>query len=270
MKEFFLLAIWGSLAVWFLRWMWLGTPKNKALPKPAGSTPMPVTTEKSDWQQKNEVRNRFVRLYQNKDWAGMIRDFDGYNFEQHYETFSDYQAMAMAWWHEGDEGKAEQYIEKAVKAHNAIPGQAYVNMAILNREKGQHEKALEWLLKADPSAMRANKDWGMFYRAMRVGAECFENLGRIEEGITFLKQAPTSARILDHDLADVFQLLGRFYEKTGAYEKALKSYQKVVTVRYDKEINRRILDLNQLIYEAEAERDERRGKRNRRKLDDLT
>jgi hypothetical protein len=48
----------------------------------------------------------------------------------------------------------------------------------------------------------------------------------------------------------------------------LKSYQKVVTVRYDREINRRILDLNQLVYENEAEKDARRARAKRKKGDD--
>lgn len=231
------------------------------------STSPSAAQEESEWQRKNARRNRFVQMYKDKNWQGMVDEFDGYDFKQHYEEFNDYQAMAMAWWHLGNAEKAEQYVELALTANDARPREAFLNMAILNREAGNYEKALEWVLKADPSQLRADKHWTLFYRSMRVGAECFMSLGLIEEGITFLKQAPTSARILDHDLADVFELLGAFYEKSGAYDKALKSYQKVVTVRYDKEMNRKILDLNQLVYEAEKDRDDKRAKRKRKEDD---
>lgn len=258
MEVVFVMLFWG-----FLGWLVWNQVKgkressNKTIPYTGASAP----SVPSEWEQKNARRNRFVQMYKDRDWKGMVSEFDGYDFKQHHESFSDYQGMAVAWWHLGNEGKAEQYIKLALEAYDARPSEAFVNMAILNSQSEKYEKALEWLLKSNPSQMRAEKNWSLFYRSMRVGAECFMKLGMIDEGITFLKQAPTSARILDHDLADVFEWLGQFYEQKGDFGKALKVYQKVVTVRYDKELNRKILDLNQLVYEQEAEREERRRKK---------
>ncbi len=254
-------------AFWLLWKIWHPQPSKPQKVASAASTALQAAP--SEWEQKNARRNRFAQLYKDKNWQGVVDEFDGYDFTQHYESFNDYQGMAQAWWHLGNVGKAEEYIELSLTAHDASPSVAFLNMAVLNREADNYEKSLEWVLKANPSQLRADKNWSLFYRSMRIGAECYMKLGLLDEGITFLKQSPTSARILDHDLADVFQWLGEFYEKAGAYDKALKSYQKVVTVRYDKEINRKILDLNQIVYEQDTERDAKRRKRRRLDLDDF-
>lgn len=261
---FVLFCVGGGWLIWKIGKINAKPRTNSNRPQRT-SLPVAVPAD-SDWERKNAPRNRFVQLYKDKNWQGIVDEFDGYDFTQHYEEFNDYQAMAIAWMWLGNEEKAGAYVERAAASSHYLrkKAEAYLNMAILCRENEKYDQALEWLLKADPSGLRAEKDWELFYRAMRVGAECFMRLGLIDEGITFLKQAPTSARILDRDLADVFEWLGQFYEQKGDFGKALKAYQKVVTVRYDKEINRRILDLNQLVYEAEKERDDKRAKRKRK------
>lgn len=215
----------------------------------------------TEWEAKKDKYNHFVTLFNDKQWQNIIDEFDGYDFEQYSSTFDDYQVVATAFFHLGNDEKTAHYIELAASNASYKKSQAYLNAAIMYLRAGKYDRSMEWLLKSEPSQLRADKKWDIFYKSMRVGAECFMNLGLIDEGITFLKQAPTSARILDADLADVFEWLGQFYEKKGIYDKALKSYQKVVTVRYDKELNKKILDLNQLVLEQDMLKEERAMKR---------
>jgi tetratricopeptide (TPR) repeat protein len=225
---------------------------------------------KAELNQRNEKRNRFIELYTESNWQAITDEFEGYNFTLDNNEYDDYQAMAQAWINMGDESKAHAYMERVLEsAYGVRKSEAFLNMAIFYMDLNKFDKAIEMILNSTPNTLRNEKQWSQFYRAMRLGAECFMNLGMIDEGIAFLKQAPITARIIDKDLADVLEWLGEFYEKKGYYDKAQKSYQKVVTVRFDKELNKKILDLNQLIYENEQEKDRKKMSQRRKKGDDF-
>lgn len=248
----------------FIFWLIFRNRDKKVYKAVAGHTAITVEEQKkrnTEWEHKKNKYNHFVTLFHGQKWQDIVDEYDGYDFEQYSSTFDDYQVIATAFFHLDNDEKTAHYIELAASNASYKKAEAYLNAAIMYLRAGKYDRSMEWLLKSEPSQLRADKNWDLFYRSMRVGAECFMSLGLIDEGITFLKQAPTSARILDGNLADVFEWLGQFYEKKGVYDKALKSYQKVVTVRYDKELNKKILDLNELVLEQEMFKEERAMKR---------
>ena len=212
----------------------------------------------SEWEQRNEWRNHLAKLYELNDWRSLIMMYESPEF-QTYSYDDDLEIIAAAYFKQGNQEKAEELVNTFIEKAPYNKARACLNLAIHYRDAENLEKAIEWVLNSDPSKLRAEKNWSDFYRAMRIGGQSFMNLGKPEEAINFLRLAPTTARILDLDLAEVLYLLGDCYEATGQYEKALKCYQKFVTVKYDKAVNAKILEMNRLVYEQEVEKEERKA-----------
>lgn len=215
-----------------------------------------------EWNEHQEKRKKFIDLYNSKNWDGLISNFENEELEKLGNGFSDYQGLGVAYLNTNQFDKAESAFNKAIDGSDPVSSsKAALNLAIFYRDLGHLEKTIEWVLKSNPNLLRKERQWDDFYRSMRVGGTAFRDLGLVEEGITFLKNAPISARIIDNNLADVFELLGELSAQKSDFKNALKYFQKVVTVRYDKAINAKILDLNQLIYEEELVKDEMKRKR---------
>lgn len=224
------------------------------------------------WVSKNKGRsyenykkenNKFAQLYKDEKWSEITLNYNEDNLQGHLDYAEKLQAVGLAWFKLKNYEEAEKFVllasNKGYGEHVAIP---LINIAILYRDEEMPEKSLEWVLKVDHSDLRSDKKWPQYYRTMRVGAEAFKALGRYEEGINFLKNAPITARIINEDLADVLELLSDFYERTGQFDKALKCLQKVVTARFDKDVNDKIRDLTSLIEEKQAEKAFLKNKKN--------
>lgn len=215
----------------------------------------------SPWEIQKKIRNGFATLYKNQEWAQLIDYYHSETFIPHRE-WNDTLALIMALDKLGRFEEAKATAEELYDdASSYEQSQLCDTMAIMLSDRGAYIEAIGWLQRIDMAELRHEKSWYQYYRYIRVGAKCFMSQNKFEEAIPWLSQAPINSRILNKDLADVHELLGQCFEETGELKRALKHYQKVVTVRYSKELNGKILELNGMIYELDAEKEARARKK---------
>jgi len=86
---------------------------------------------------------------------------------------------------------------------------------------GDFDKAIAYLQKIPPGDEK-------YLKALNLIAACFIEKNDWKNAARVLHNAPLRKRHLDDDLKNIHYTLGRIYEETGAYEKALKHYNKVL------------------------------------------